>query len=41
MYIRYQTVIHLDDLHTEFLEAFVDAWNTQGLHAARCFGIGA
>ena len=41
MFIRYQTVVYLDDLHIDFLEAFLETWNAEGLHAGRCFGIGA
>jgi hypothetical protein len=41
MYIRYQTVIHLDDLHADFLCAAMDVWNTTSIEAFRCFAIGS
>jgi hypothetical protein len=41
MYLRLQTVIYLDDLSTDFLEATMSVWNDQGIDAARCFSLGA
>ena len=41
MNLRKQTGIELDDLNVAFLIATVDAWNTYGVDAARCFALGA
>lgn len=41
MFIRYQTMPYLDDFNVDFLEATISTWGDHGIHAARCFGIGA
>lgn len=40
MHIRQQTRVELDDLNIHFMTAFMETWGTQGILAARCFGLG-
>lgn len=41
MYIRHQTIPFFTDLSVDWMEAFCAISAADGLHAARCFAIGA